>query len=221
MRITNKDIRVDLYAKPSLDMSEDLQAIYEHFNKRLFEFRLPNCMITLKPYKGSGGYFSIGSYDRRDGKKSDEITINPLLYCADNPKDFLAIFVHQMVHIDQHHFGNPGRGVYHNREFAEKMLEIGLQPSKTGEEGGRETGDTIHQIVIAGGVFEKAADELDIRSQLLTWRNISFDLGKAKNSSKSGKHANYVCPSCGLLAQSRHGVRIACVDDGELMLARV
>ena len=46
-----------------------------------------------------------------------------------------------MVHLWQHHRGTPGRGRYHNQEWAEKMIEIGLMPTDTGKPGGRITGD--------------------------------------------------------------------------------
>jgi hypothetical protein len=50
----------------------------------------------------------------------------------------LSTLVHEQAHLWQHHFGKPGRGRYHNREWAAKMVEIGLIPSATGEPGGKQ-----------------------------------------------------------------------------------
>ncbi len=55
----------------------------------------------------------------------------------------LATLAHEMVHLWQHHFGKPGRGRYHNKEWAEKMKSIGLQPTTTGKDDGAETGDVM------------------------------------------------------------------------------
>jgi hypothetical protein len=37
----------------------------------------------------------------------------------------------------------PPRRSYHDRQWAAKMKEIGLQPSTTGEPGGKETGSSV------------------------------------------------------------------------------
>jgi hypothetical protein len=44
----------------------------------------------------------------------------------------LSTLVHEMVHVWQETYGNPSRRGYHNRQWAEKMREVGLQPSSTG-----------------------------------------------------------------------------------------
>jgi hypothetical protein len=58
-----------------------------------------------------------------------------------------------MVHCWQHCFGTPGRDYYHNREWADKMIIIGLMPSSTGEIGGRITGQVMGDYIIEGGKF--------------------------------------------------------------------
>ena len=61
-----------------------------------------------------------------------------------------------VIHLWQAHHGTPGRERYHNREWADKMLSIGLQPSHTGEVGGRETGDSMSHIIVPDGLFHQA-----------------------------------------------------------------
>ena len=65
-----------------------------------------------------------------------------------------------MVHQWQAHHGTPGRGRYHNDEWADKMERIGLMPSSTGQPGGRRTGDHMADYAIEGGRFLKACKEL-------------------------------------------------------------
>ena len=51
--------------------------------------------------------------------------------------------VHEMVHLEQQHFGEPSRNGYHNRQWAEWMQRIGLHPSDTGAVGGKRTGQRV------------------------------------------------------------------------------
>jgi len=201
---------IDFGAKPILDMGDELQNIYDHLNWRLFENRLPNCIITLKRRTGTSGFFTARSYDRKDGTFSDEIIMNPALYGPENPSVFLAVLVHQMVHLWQVHYGAPGRAGYHNREWADEMIEIGLQSSQSGQRGGRETGDTMYQLIISGGEFEKAAQELMRSGGLLTWRQC--DKPAPPKSYKSGKRQKFTCPECGVIALSSHGAELACTQ---------
>ena len=41
----------------------------------------------------------------------------------------------------------PGRTGYHNREWASKMLEVGLVPSDTGQPGGKQTGQHMTHYI--------------------------------------------------------------------------
>ena len=52
--------------------------------------------------------------------------------------------------------GTPPRRSYHDRQWAAKMKEIGLQPSTTGEPGGKETGQTVTHYIVKGGAFAQA-----------------------------------------------------------------
>ncbi len=69
----------------------------------------------------------------------------------------------------QHHFGNPGRGRYHNKEWADYMENIGLMPSHTGSPGGRKTGDKIADYIIPGGAMEASIVSLKEKGYELLW----------------------------------------------------
>lgn len=68
-----------------------------------------------------------------------------------------------MCHLWQHHFGKPGRSRYHNKEWADKMRSIGLVPSNTGEEGGKDTGDQMTHFIDDKGLFAMVFEDLKIQ----------------------------------------------------------
>ena len=131
-----------------------------YFNRALFDGQLPNCLITLQRSKRSYGYFCGDRFGRTDGLVTDEIALNPRYFHVRPVEEVLSTLAHEMVHLWQHHYGKPGRGRYHNREWAQRMKAIGLHPSSTGKEGGQETGDSVGHFIVPGGPFEVAAHEL-------------------------------------------------------------
>lgn len=83
----------------------------------------------------------------------------------------LQTLVHEMVHLWQHHFGEPGRGRYHNGEWAKKMEAIGLMPSDTGQPGGKRVGDQMSDYAIEGGEFLRVARMLLTEEFTLSWHD--------------------------------------------------
>ena len=142
--------------KPTRETYDPLQQAYENLNRSLFEGELPNCLITLQRSKKSYGYFCGDRFGRADGTLTDEIALNPTHFRDRPQEEVLATLAHEMVHLWQHHFGKPGRGRYHNKEWAEKMRSIGLQPTSTGKDDGAETGDVMGHIIVADGPFDRA-----------------------------------------------------------------
>jgi predicted SprT family Zn-dependent metalloprotease len=95
-----------------------------------------------------------------EGKRCHEIAINPAHLGQSRVIDVLQTLVHEMVHCWQHCFGSPGRGNYHNKEWAHKMIHIGLQPTSTGLPGGDIIGQMMSDYPIEGGPFLKACETL-------------------------------------------------------------
>jgi len=60
-----------------------------------------------------------------------------------------------MVHHWQSHFGKCSPSNPHNREWAGKMISIGLQPSNTGLPGGKQTGYSMNDYILPDGPFLK------------------------------------------------------------------
>ena len=110
------------------------QRAYDFLNAQLFEAtKLPHVLVTLQRHARMYGYFSA---DRFSGRtvygKAHELALNPDAFTGRTDEDILSTLAHEMVHVWQQVYGKPGRGRYHNREWAEKMKEIGLYPSATG-----------------------------------------------------------------------------------------
>ena len=121
------------------------QDAYNHFNRALFGGELPQCLITLqRKGKNNHGYFSPLRFRSRKTTDvyTDEIALNPDMFSQVDDREIMQTLTHEMVHLWQHHFGKSSRGGYHNKEWAQKMEDIGLMPSSTGKPGGRKTGET-------------------------------------------------------------------------------
>ncbi len=219
-----------MQGRPTKDTYDRLQQAYEHFNRALFGGTLPNALITLQRRKGSYGYFAGDRFTSADGRTADEIALNPQGFADQRVIDVLATLVHEMVHLWQHHFGTPGRGRYHNREWAEKMKAIGLQPTDGAAEAdmmpGKETGDRIGHVIVAGGRFENAANKLLAREFAIVWKEPPLSIphsitgeGAAPPAGKSGKRLRYCCPECDLKAWAKHDARLICGDHMIPMIA--
>jgi predicted SprT family Zn-dependent metalloprotease len=210
--------------KPTRETYDPLQQAYENLNRSLFEGELPNCLITLQRSKKSYGYFCGDRFGRADGTLTDEIALNPT-YFRDRPQeDVLATLAHEMVHLWQHHFGKPGRGRYHNKEWADKMQSIGLQPTSTGKDGGAETGDVMDHIIVADGPFDRTVRKMLARGLIVSWteqpeKHTAPDDDAEDSKSKSGKRIRYVCPHGDTKAWAKHGAKLVCGEHMEAMEA--
>ena len=86
-------------------------------------------------------------------------------------ESIISTLVHEMAHVWQETYGDPSRRGYHNRQWAEKMREIGLQPSSTGEPGGRETGQSMTHYILPDGRYTKTYAKLALSGFQLHWPN--------------------------------------------------
>src|SRR5271169_6446570 len=145
---------------PTHETYGQFQTGYDYLNSELFQNKLPNCLITLQRQRSSYGYFSADRFCRKGGERTDEIALNPK-HLAERPvEDSLSTLAHEMKHLEQQHFGKPGRGRYHNKEWAGMMEAIGLIPSDTGKEGGKRTGDAVSHYIEPGGRFARTVEQL-------------------------------------------------------------
>ncbi|MCH8622950.1 SprT-like domain-containing protein [Undibacterium sp. TS12] len=154
---------------PTKTAYDELQKVYEFFNARLFDGILPTCMITLQRKNKTFGYFHALKFEKLDKtENTDEIALNPAYFATHPPEEIFQTIVHEMAHLWQYRFGKPGRRGYHNKEWGDKMEEMGLMPSDTGQPGGKKTGEKMADYIIPGGRFENLCKEL-MQEVRITW----------------------------------------------------
>jgi predicted SprT family Zn-dependent metalloprotease len=205
---------------PTLRTYKTLDDAYRFFNARLFAGRLPNCLITMQRSKKSYGYFAGGRFGSVDGKEiTDEIALNPSHFRSRTTEESLSTLVHEMVHLEQHHFGKPSRNSYHNKEWAKMMQAVGLIPSDTGAPGGRQVGQKVSHYIEAGGPFARACAALIAGGFEALYVELWQDGEAAKRKKKTASKTRYTCPSCGVNAWAKPQVALVCGDCDERLEA--
>jgi predicted SprT family Zn-dependent metalloprotease len=150
-------------SKPTHETYTEFQTAYDFFNQELFDNQLPDCLITYQRKAKTKGYFADGRFENTEsGRVVDEIAMNPDYFQGESitPKTILATLVHEMCHLWQKYHGKPGRNRYHNQEWAEMMLQVGLQPTDDGTVNGKMTGDKVSHLISEGGRFDRVCDQL-------------------------------------------------------------
>src|ERR1700728_4580148 len=149
-------------SNPTTNPYTSLDAAFAFFNARLFDGRLPACLITMQRSKSAYGYFAGGRFGSKDGKEvTDEIALNPSHFHERSTEQSLSTLVHEMTHLEQHHFGKPSRSGYHNKEWPGLMKAVGLIPSDTGgAPGGKEIGQKVSHYIESGGRFQRVCAQL-------------------------------------------------------------
>jgi hypothetical protein len=190
------------------------------------------------------GRFSLKKFQRRDDAETyvHEIALNPDGFVGQSDEEILQTLVHEMTHAWQAEFGDPGRGHYHNRQWAAKMRSIGLMPSATGKPGGAMTGDRMSDYILEGGPFEVACRSflehyrLGWESSIVGQEVSALPSGNGSGSNggaepppdghqapKSQTRAKFACPipNCGQAAWAKPSAELACLpcskETGELI----
>ncbi len=221
---------------PTLIAAQEFQRAYDHFNRELFEGKLPPCLITFQRSINCAGYYFFERFVRADGQRTDEIAMNPEHFAKYSLVYILQTLVHEMVHLWQQHFGKPSVKTYHNKEWAAKMRAVGLMPSSTGQPGGAQTGQKMSDYPIQGGAFLAASEslvatefsvswcdrvvpvyeggkELPLEvSSLLAAKPVPTNLVVPAHSACRTTREKYRCPGCAVQAWGKPGLRLLCED---------
>jgi hypothetical protein len=185
---------------------QGFQRAYDFFNRELFADTLPQVLVTLQRHANTRGYFSPERFKGRiDRQTVHELALNPDNFTGRTDEMILSTLTHEMVHVWQETYGEPSRRGYHNRQWAGKMREVGLQPTSTGDSGGMETGQSITHYIIPEGLYAKAYAKLAASGYQLHWQSLPA-VGSAKKSSKN----KFTCPECGQNAWAKPGARLIC-----------
>lgn len=145
---------------PTSELYGAMQMLYEHFNKDLFNGELPDILFTNQRQNGVMGYFSPNRWGSHEGKHCHELAINPTYVGRATLIELMQTLVHEMAHCWQECFGKPSRRGYHNKEWADKMVAIGLMPSSTGKPGGAMVGTKMSDYPAPKGKFIYSCERL-------------------------------------------------------------
>lgn len=199
-------------SSPTKRTYENLDAAFKFFNAKLFGGELPACLITVQRHKGAYGYFCGERFaDINDAENvADEIALNPTHFGNRPAKQTLSTLVHEMCHLWQHHFGTPPRKCYHNREWSEKMEEVGLTPSDTGMPGGRKVGQKVSHVIEIGGRFDIACDQFIAKTGAVLFADRAGE--PAEKERKKSSKTKYTCPTCGQNAWAKPETNLMCGD---------
>lgn len=173
---------------------------FEFFNNSLFGGELPPVAFGIAKQKGSRGHYAPNRYITSEGEPLSEIQMDAGSL-ARGDLDSMGTLVHEMTHHWQEKDpdAKPGRGKYHNMEWAAKMREIGLAPQSatTGDKG---TGDRVTHDIMDEGPFAEAYERWAERGYRIMWHGATkpatasaLAVEKAKRKSKT----KYTCPVCG------------------------
>jgi SprT-like family len=198
---------------PTTRTYHGLSDAYDFFNTRLFGGALPRCLITMQRKNKTYGYFARDRFGTRDGEEiTDEIALNPSHFRERTTEQSLSTLAHEMVHLWQHHCGEQkSRAGYHNKEWADKMEAIGLEPSDTSLPGGKRTGQRVSHYIRDGGPFHRACTELVQLGFIMPYVEMwGDDDARKTRKKKAASKTKYTCPGCGLNAWAKPGVVLLC-----------
>ena len=147
-------------SKPSSKFYGLFQFIFDHYNFQLFNGDIKDCVLVITRKNNVMGHYSYQKWFHMDDQETDELAINPSMFTRFPLLEICQTIVHEMCHGWQYHYGNPSERNYHNREWADKMISIGLMPSSTGNPGGKEVGQKMSDYPVKSGAFIKASEEL-------------------------------------------------------------
>lgn len=152
---------------PTKQQFEAFENAYQYFNKALFKKELPDVILNLSRKNSAMGFVAPFRWRKADDEKGSvhELSINPSILSM-SAIDVYSTLVHEQAHIWQYTHGTPSRNGYHNKQFANKMIEVGLMPSTTGRPGGNKTGQRMSDYPIPAGIFLQALEKMPERFKL-------------------------------------------------------
>ena len=220
---------------PTEEQFKALTGAFKYFNVRLFNGKLPSCILNFSRKKNTHGFLAPSRWRRVDSVDEyiHEISLTPYTFYRE-PRLVFSTLVHEMVHLWQWEFGSPSRNGYHNREWAKKMEEVGLIPSNTGQEGGKKTGQSMTHYIDPSGKYHTLFDKIP-SALLLPFTSIEGDIIKRMIDSKSNRNGSdknnteskldkrnrlissgrkktkYNCSSCNLNVWGRPNLELKCL----------
>jgi predicted SprT family Zn-dependent metalloprotease len=198
--------------QPTAEQMDAYQKGWGYYNEKLFDGKLEQPLLSHSRHRGAKGFFNpLAYFDRRYWEMSEEeraewkaaggerlatseISLNPDHISGRSAAEVYSTLVHEQVHQWQFMFGKPSRRGYHNRQWANKMKEVGLQPVAC-DGSGKETGQSCSHTIITGGPFDRAFNQMPPEF-ILPWGGLPQVEVKRKPKKSSQKRVRKRCPVC-------------------------
>lgn len=187
---------------------ENLENLFEKFNKHFFESSLSKPIITVSPNtfqnRNNSGWCTDWKAWKKYGEHGKNDGFYEINFCAEHLsrvfEDICSTMLHDMVHLYnyENHIKDTSRSnSYHNKLFKTSAEKHGLQCLFSGEYGWNDTTPAPKTLE-----YFKTLD------------NYNFDIyrvpQKKENLKQSGR--KYVCPECGVIVRATREIRIICQD---------
>jgi len=203
----------DRAADPTETQFAAYRAMYDHFNRTVFDGSLQPVLLTFSRKANTLGCFAPMRWIKGEST-THEISLNPSYFATRTPREIASTLVHEMAHLWQLQYGHFGKRGYHNQEWAAKMESIGLMPSSTGAPGGARIGFRMSHYIIEGGLFAVAFDALPEECREFPWTCVEIEgsgvLGLLRKKLAARSKVKYSCPSCEANAWGKPGLRLVC-----------
>ena len=196
-----------------------LREAFIFFNRELFDNKLSDCLILLHRHRSAFGYFHADRFAQNGSKTTvHEIALNPSHIRERKPHETFSTLVHEMVHQLQQEHGKPPKNVYHNKQWAAMMKDVGLFPSDTGKPGGHETGRYVSHYIVKNGRFDLAFDRFQKKYDMTLFGDVITASKKGKVKTSKFK---FQCPECGQNAGAKLTAKLLCGECEEAMTEAV
>ena len=195
------------------EIYEILEWHYTLLNLQLFDGELNKCHFSISRISHSLSYCEPYKWMVKNKKNTARheivLTLKALRF---NTEKFCALLVHQMCHLWQHQVGKPSRSGYHNKQWASKMLSLGLLPTDNGRRNGKSTGQSVTEMIIEDGRFVKLFNDYQHKLCELNLVLTSFAIHQMRQRKpKDGKSKKaYRCHQCGLVVWGKEGLDLIC-----------
>ncbi len=182
-----------------------LHAAFQYFNDVLFNGKLDSDRVILNCSRKSArtlGFYRPSGWEGDDGVIA-EISLNPDAMHDRSIDEIYSTLAHEMAHFWQDCYGTPGKRGYHNKEWADKMVAIGLTPFSINDPT-KKTGMRCSHSITPDGVFQSAMENMPEEFKL-PFKGINPPKAKAKTG-----YPKWSCPNCGQACRAKETAKIAC-----------
>lgn len=186
------------------------QSMFDYYNQQLFGGLLPQVILNFSRKAKAGGFFAPSRWEGQGKEALHEISLNPD-HLSEEPLWTVSVLVHEMAHLQRQITGKPPRGGYHDKEWGQMMLAVGLTPVSL-DKPGTMVGQRVTHEIDKPGAFWTAWTSMP-NEYLLPFTHIPVQAGeKKKASKKAASKTKYSCPVCETNIWGKPGLNITCSD---------